>query len=83
MNLLTGREFSNINPQDDPEQFPTPPAGFAYDWEGRLIALPKNTAGGGGASTVPANAPPTRKNDGKQHGSKAAPPSTKLITKAT
>lgn len=38
MNIETGREFSWPNPQDDPDMFPPPPAGFAYNAEVVLAA---------------------------------------------
>lgn len=43
MDIETGREFSWTNPDDDPELYPTPPPGFYYDLEGRLVAKPKET----------------------------------------
>lgn len=41
MNVETGREFPFTNPQDDPELYRTPPSGYQYDLEGRLVALPR------------------------------------------
>ena len=42
MNPKTGREFSFTNPQDDPDLYPTPPKGFQYDLNGKLVIIPNN-----------------------------------------
>ena len=41
MNIDTGREFSEINPQDDPHLYPNLPPGFSYDFDGRIRANPR------------------------------------------
>ena len=48
MNIDTGREFNFTNPQDDPDLYPTPPTGFSYDINGKLIVenIPKLDADG-------------------------------------
>jgi hypothetical protein len=38
MDVVTGREFPFKNPQDDPKEYPKPPAGFKYDISGKLVA---------------------------------------------
>lgn len=40
MDPATGREFSFVNPQDDPDMYPAPPPGFQYDIDGKLYAIP-------------------------------------------
>jgi hypothetical protein len=41
MNPATGREFSFTNPQDDPQLYPAAPAGFEYNLDGTLSAIPR------------------------------------------
>ncbi len=41
MDIATGREFSFVNPQDDPELYPNPPDGFTYNIDGKLVGIPK------------------------------------------
>lgn len=40
MNSETGREFDFTNPQDDPHLYASPPPGFAYRYDGTLVASP-------------------------------------------
>lgn len=40
MNSDTGREFDFTNPQDDPRLYAPPPTGFAYRYDGTLVAAP-------------------------------------------
>ena len=40
MNCETGREFNFTNPQDDPHLYAPPPVGFAYSYDGTLVAVP-------------------------------------------
>jgi len=40
MNIETGREFSFVNPQDDPQCFGKPPPGYRFDLYGRLVRAP-------------------------------------------
>jgi hypothetical protein len=40
MNCDTGREFDFTNPQDDPHLYAPPPTGFAYSYDGTLVAAP-------------------------------------------
>lgn len=41
MDVTTGREFSYVNPQDDPHLYPQPPPGFAYSYKGTLMGFPR------------------------------------------
>ena len=47
MDITTGREFPFTNPQDDPGMYPRPPPGFGYDYQGRLVGVPRTNAVGG------------------------------------
>jgi hypothetical protein len=53
MDPRTGREFNFTNPQDDPELYPSPPAGFQYDIDGHLIAIPSVSSDSIIGMTVP------------------------------
>lgn len=41
MNVITGREFKHINPQDDPHLFPRLDPGFRYDHTGQVFGVPR------------------------------------------
>lgn len=41
MDVTTGREFSETNPQDDPHLYPRLPAGLSYDFNGNVRAMPR------------------------------------------
>src|ERR1700722_18995971 len=54
MNIFTRREFSWVNPQDDPDLYPILPQGFQYDVYGNITyeRLPNVAQRGGHISSM-------------------------------